>query len=416
MNQRKLTFYAFIGLLVSSVLLKKLIPLFIIILCLIWVWERDWSYKFRAIKQHGLLLTLPLLYLLFAFGMTYTKNMDYGIQKMETRLSLLLLPIVLPSLKSLNFSYYKRTFTKVFIATIFTAALICVFRAFYMYGVEAMAIRRGEDWGYFYKMRYFYGTIFSNFLMHPGYLAMYANVALITVLYQFKKQHSQRILLLKLSTVILLSLFIIMLYSKVGMAVLLIILLSFGVRYAIQMKRKIYILYSLFMVLVLAVGLYYVVPDSKVRLNILVESLSNQNHNPASTESTQLRIHAWKASRALIDESPFFGYGTGDIWDVLAKEYEVRGYTAALSKEVNAHNEFYQTALALGYLGLICLSSIFAYWFIYAWKKKHFPLFLWTLVTILAFMFESYLNTQDGVIYTSLFLFFVYALKHQDDE
>ena len=347
--------------------------------------------------------------------MIYTDNVDYGLQKMETKLSLLLLPIVLPSLKSLNFSYYKRTFTRVFIATIFVAAMICIIRAIYLYSFEQMAIQRGEERAFFYRGSYFYGALLSNFLMHPGYLAMYANVALITVLYQFKKQHPKGTFFLKIFTILFLSVFILLLYSATGIIVLLIVLMSFAIRYTVLEKKKIHLIFGLLAAFVLSSGIYFFY-DGKLREQFFFRALSSSEHNPNSTETIQLRIHAWKASQALIDKASFFGYGTGDTWDVLAKEYEARGYNAALLEEVNSHNTFYQIALALGYFGLFALVLIFVYWIWFSWKKQHFPLFLWVVVTALAFTFESYFNTQDGVIYTSLFLFFVYSLNQQDDE
>ena len=416
MTRRKLSFYSFIGLLFSSVLLKKLLPIFIILLFLVWISERNFAAKWETLKKQRLFLFLPGYFLLLLLGMTYSENLSYGFQKMETRLPLLLLPIVLPTLKSLNFVYHRRIFARVFVTAILIAALICFIRATYFYILETAAINRGEDWEYFYRSKYYFGTVFSNFLMHPGYLAMYANVAILILLYDFKKLQTRRANFLRITAILLLVIFVLMLYSKTGIALLFFVLLAFGVRYAWLEKKISYFILSFTVVLSLSVVVFYFVPTTQTHTQIILDSFSSENHNPDSVESTQLRIHAWQASKNVMEEHILLGHGTGDVWDVLSNEYKKQGYNGALLKEVNAHNEFYQTGLAIGLVGIIYLILMLAALVFVAVRKRHFPLLLWTLITAIAFFFESYFSTQDGVIYTSLFLFFVVFLKNDRHE
>jgi O-antigen ligase len=169
-------------------------------------------------------------------------------------------------------------------------------------------------------------------------------------------------------------------------------------------------------VLSLSLVVYYFVPNTQTHIQIILDSFSSENHNPDSVESTQLRIHAWQASKSVMEEHILLGHGTGDVWDMLSNEYKKQGYNGALLKEVNAHNEFYQTGLAIGLVGIVYLILMFAVLVVVAVRKRHFPLLLWTLITAIAFFFESYFSTQDGVIYTSLFLFFVVFLKNDRHE
>jgi O-antigen ligase len=416
MIQRKLTFYGFIGLLVSSLLFKKLLPFFIILLVLIWFIERDYQQKWNYLKRNPVFLLLPAYYLLMLVGFIHTENMDYGLQKMETRLPLFVLPLVLPTLKSLNFTYHKRTFTRVLVFSIFAVAVVCFSRAIYLYVTENNAINNGEQWVYFYRTRYFYGSLLSDFIMHPGYLAMYANVGIIVLLNDFKKGHTRRIVIIKTITILFLVVFVIFLYSKTAIALLLFILFAYGFRYAYKEKKIKSAFTALGLLLIFSALLYLVVPSAQTRFKSLSNTVLVENPNPASTEYNQLIAHAWKASRSTIQESPFFGHGTGDVWDVLHAKYLETEYTGAISKEVNAHNEYYQTGLALGLTGIVFLVFILLFWFYSALKKRHFPLLIWTLITAFALFFESYFSTQAGVVYVSLFLFFVFSLNNKSEE
>lgn len=416
MIKRKITFYAFCGLLVSSVLAKKLLPIFVIALVVVWLWERDFANKWKTLKNNSLYILLPFYYAILLLGFIHTENVSYGLQKMETRLPLLLLPVILPTLKSLNFSYHKRTFTRVFIFTILAAMLICLAHGTYLYILEVMAVGRGENIGYLYKSRYFFGTVFSHFLMHPGYLAMYANMAIIIVLFDLKKIQTRKRMYYNISVISALTIFVVLLYSKTGIAALLFIFMAFGARYAYLEKKVKYLVLSLGLIAVLGTVVYYFVPHTQTRVETIIDVLSVKNHNPNSIESTQLRVHAWKASRMLIEEAPVFGHGTGDAWDVLAAKYQEKQFNGALGLQVNSHNEYYQTALAVGLVGAAFLIFTLLFWFIVAIRKRHFPLALWTIITSFVFTFESYFSTQDGVVYTSLFLFFVYSLKSESHE
>jgi O-antigen ligase len=250
--------------------------------------------------------------------------------------------------------------------------------------------------------------------MHPGYLAMYANIAVLVLLNDFKKALSRRIIAIKSFTIILLLIFVVFLYSKTAIALLLFMLLAYGFRYAYKEKKIQYALLSVVLVFVFSSIVYFFVPNTQTRIKSITDTFSAANHNPASTESTQLRIHAWKSSRSVIEASPIVGHGTGDVWDVLLAEYVAKGYTGAQVKEVNAHNEYYQTGLATGLIGIAFLVFVLSYWLYFALKNRHFPLVIFVLITAFAFLFESYFSTQAGVVYASLLFYFVYALKNEN--
>lgn len=83
----------------------------------------------------------------------------------------------------------------------------------------------------------------------------------------------------------------------------------------------------------------------------------------------------------------------------------------AINDESNAHNQFSDTIIAVGILGLLLL-LVFFFMPVYIWmKNKNFDIVLFSLLFIVAFnsLFESVLERQMGIMF---FVFFYYLLFH----
>lgn len=83
----------------------------------------------------------------------------------------------------------------------------------------------------------------------------------------------------------------------------------------------------------------------------------------------------------------------------------------SINGEYNAHNQFSDTIIAVGVMGLILLITFFIYP-IFLWiKNKNFDIVFFSLLLIVAFnsLFESVLERQMGIMF---FVFFYFLLFH----
>lgn len=99
--------------------------------------------------------------------------------------------------------------------------------------------------------------------------------------------------------------------------------------------------------------------------------------------------------------------------ELLNKEYhnEYRMIQNCIKNNLNAHNQFSDTIIAVGVIGLILLLSFFIYP-IFLWiKNKNFDIVFFSLLLIIAFnsLFESVLERQMGIMF---FVFFYFLLFH----
>ena len=115
------------------------------------------------------------------------------------------------------------------------------------------------------------------------------------------------------------------------------------------------------------------------------------------------RGKAWQASFSLIKEYPVLGLGIGDIRDSLSKLYLEEEYFDETQNYLNCHNQFLETWLGVGVLGLIFLIIILVYPLV---VSQYFNAYLYgsfLLISITGFLSESILDRLWGVAFFSIF-------------
>ena len=128
--------------------------------------------------------------------------------------------------------------------------------------------------------------------------------------------------------------------------------------------------------------------------------------NKNNMESNTVRLVTWTLSSRIVAEYPF-GVGIGDVKDVLKKRYRSYGYTYYAHYELNPHNQFLQSGIAIGWIGVILLLSLLLLMLFYSFRVHHLPLFIAALCILISSLFESILERQVGVILTSILLMYL---------
>jgi|GEM_PF-4895020 len=122
--------------------------------------------------------------------------------------------------------------------------------------------------------------------------------------------------------------------------------------------------------------------------------------NPS--DGVQMRYFILQAARKALATMPPWGYGTGAARHVLTTEYQRMGFQIGAEGMLNAHNQYVETLLDIGWLGLILLLCILFYGF-YVGLKGNPALSIFMVLCAGAFMTESYLEAQKGVVFMTLF-------------
>lgn len=342
------------------------------------VFKNKWSYILLGfLILHGVLCL-------------FSENKTEAVSEMERKLSFLAFPILIFCNHHL-FPHIKKIIMA-FVAGCISALTICLLRAVYLYVFEG-------------TNAFFYGDF--NYFMHPSYFAMYLTFVLL-VLILFGKEwlgHISKYYLKigVLTAFVVTGIFLCASKSGLLVAALVIPLTLIVVLYNKGFRKSIIAL--ILGIAVLIPVTYKVFPTPYDRLRTAFEvTTSSQEINKAETDGTAVRILIWKESIELIKDNFLFGVTPGDENDVLCKAYSKHQMTGALAKQLNTHNQYFQTFLGTGILGFILLCIMTFGAMINGFIRGNYLLVLLCSISILNFLVESMLQAQSG------FMFFVFFL------
>ena len=371
------------------------------LLILLWLYLsiREKSlFKFRS----GRLFTaLPVAnYMILLFGMALTENIVYGFKTLETKIPLLILPLILFSGHDLLKNTRKITVLLVYsVGVILTSAYVIVY---------VFLFSSKQDVGYSFKDL---GDVIE---VHPGYFSLYVGFAILLLILQFKSFSRPKKVLVAvgISFLIIFDLLLVARMPIIGLVAGILIYLTIVRNYKI-----ILLVFSVFAVFLLLIG--YQNPDWTHRILEPLKMLANG-------EFDQLQYFAYDRMQELTcsieilqtDVNILTGCGTGDDNDALLSCYAQHGYDWVLSQRYNAHNQYLQSVLQNGIIsGILCILLIAAPLFsnkVAAQKDLDFILFS-SLFGIFS-LTESTLEVQKGIIFFSFFytLFAYYVEKEKN--
>lgn len=115
------------------------------------------------------------------------------------------------------------------------------------------------------------------------------------------------------------------------------------------------------------------------------------------------RSYQWKSALEVYLDHPVLGTGPGDTQAELNAYYEKTGYTFGLIRNYNAHNDYLQTLMAVGPLGLLSLLALLILPFIDGVRNRDFSLIVWIMYFGAVMLSESYFERFHGVFVYSVF-------------
>ena len=327
---------------------------------------------------------MPAYFLMHIAGMLWTENQIFGWKDIETKLSFILLPFVIASV-SVD-SHSTRTICRAFINGALVAVVYLFIRALGMF------ITDGDP------VHFFYANITSA-LMHPTYLGMYLSFAmLLTIFYLHDRTGS----FLQYRELVIFTFFSVMLFLTESRAAILSTLLLIPVFVILlYIKRRLSIKQLLF-ILTTLLALVMFNQFGNPMHNRFAEITGSQGQVTVRNASGSVgsRIEIWKQAKELVVQSPVIGHGTGDAKDILLESYRKSGFNYALDKKLNAHNQFIQSGIALGFIGFLLLITMLIRP-LFPFQTSPFTYLLFML--ILNAMTESIFETQKGVLFSAFF-------------
>lgn len=357
--------------------------------------RNDWSEIKRLLNPKYPFIWFIIFFLVHIVGLINTENVEFGTADIGMKASLIAIPVFLVCTK-LTLKLYH--IVSAILIALFIACLInysyAIFRSIY----------NAEDnqWAYFTESYFSYN-------MHRSYFATYLAIGTLISVYRLFDQAKNRPLYILLSIVFAISTFLT--FSKAGILILFVLMIPLSFYLIKKYYGRLYAFIGIgSLVILMGVG----VASSQTlsnRFSTMVSGLvNNQTEKNTSQESSAARMIMWSTSMELLSENTLVGVGTGDVRDELDKRNLQLGNLGVVEHSLNSHNQYLNTGVQLGLMGMIPLIMSMLTALILSIKKRNLIFFLMVVCFILTMLFESFLETQAGLIPVTLFTL-LYALK-----
>ncbi len=332
------------------------------------------------------------LYGLYCLSLLYTRDIAEGTSILAHKLPMLIIPIYF-LIGSLRFLSHQRV---IFLGTCFAASCTAL-SIYFVFSRLGMILFTSANARVLFAT---HGTV-----PHHTYSAMYFLLS-TAFLYLMERRNDSRMTagvksLLWVSVAFLLIITF-LIQSRSG--VLCLVLLCLSALYDIVFNRKKWclglILTGIAVGGILASSL--LLDDRFNRLNATIKEVASGN-----TEDTRFEI--WSNACQVIQQNPLFGVGIGDRMADLEANHRVQYYYSTTPwHPFNPHNQFLDTWVCVGILGVLTLCALFLLPLLQAWhhKPRHSLLLIFVFITAVAALVESILERQMGVI----FFCFAYCL------
>lgn len=313
-------------------------------------------------------------------SMLWTSNQNEGWTEVTSKLPFLVVPIVLAG-KSNYFQKYKMVFFDIIWLGGLLISLICIGRVLVTSSLPDL----------------FANLVYDNLAKASGLQPIYLSLFLIvaSLAWYLRYIHQQSLSLKKAWILLFFYLMIIMLSSRTE---LMVYLVSFAVilAYEYMLKRKIVpILLLILMLGALAFLLIKLNPINNSRFTEMVQA--KKDYTQSQWGGSSLRIEKWKNALECYAQFPLLGTGAGDCNDELIKTYQKNNFDVAIENQFNPHNQFLQTLLTLGIVGIVCLLGFYVLMAYRAQKNQDIALFVFVVICSMSMLTESLLERQTGL-------------------
>jgi len=356
------------------------------------------------------LYILPLIFLVYMISVLMFSD-DYRFKWFEQRASLLAFPLIFLGAGNINF----HKVTQFFVYGCVTAYTLCFLNALH----NSFSVAKGrlifqpllnETRDFFesivFEGNYFFAEHFS-FLIQTSYFGFYLTVAACNVIIYNR-------LLFGKNWILFLALLIVGIVQTMSLAAFWGIIIALFVLgfYLIKNRRTKSLVYAaLGGILILG---YFIQPRFKILMRDVIEN--GIELNPNGRYGMMLRMLSWDASFDIIKDNFLFGVGLPNAQKELNLTYKGKAYTFPLKQELNSHNQFLQITVECGILGTLMMLAMFFFLFKKSadvpFKEKVF-IFVFTVLLLFNFSFESYFNRYVGLSFVSFFYCLLISIKEQ---
>lgn len=339
------------------------------------------------------LIAIILYYLVYTASTLYSSNpSEAWSTTLITMLPLILLPLIF---LASDMSYLTQRHRS---AMVYLLATTLTLRFFIMSIRAAVGYMNGTS------IRMLIDFHFDP--LHHNYLAMYL-IATVALLYteltrNWNLPTWKKWRWIAIADIMLLTLYMAIMGSRSGLVVMALVVVACVAHLAFVRKQWLATGLMVIGLGVLVGASYFAVPDIYWRIIYSVQKI-------ASGEQGDSRQMLWKCGLEVLNGHEIIGHGCDGYWDLLHDKYLEHDFEEGYShQQYNTHNQYLETTLATGLIGLSIMLFFIVLPFVVSLckKTKNLTFVLFTITYAGCIAFEATFARQMGL----LFIFWWYGL------
>lgn len=358
-----------------------------------WLGARRYKLSLEVLRHSMIFLGLLAYYTILSISVAYSDNVSYALKTLETKISLIILPILLCGIRWDE--RLRNNALKLYVITVVLTSLFSIVSTIIYYKIDF------TDWSYFSWVLPMTTELSAN------YYSLYVVFALLILVFGFNDFDFKINSILAAVGVTYLVLFLAMLSSRASFIGFFLILTIYFLRMILsrdpKLKRSGII--AILSISLLATTLGLSVPYLRDRISQFTMGIQNDP-----------RIPIFKSSMSLISNHPVLGVGVGDVQDELREVYRKNNYHEALQNNYNPHNDWFQTLVATGIIGFLSFCFVHVQVIKDSLRLRNIFMVSFFILYVSASAGESILERNKGVVLYSFFLTLIFLLRlfHSD--
>jgi O-antigen ligase len=394
----------------------------IIILAAAWLLQLQPKETFNNLKSRKALWPWFIYFALHAISYTYSQNKDQSLFDLQSKLSFVLLPLLIGTGSAISSKQTERIFL------------------FFISGVSAIALFSMGRHVFSYLQSHDFSSLFYNHLVEgldanavtQAWYTIFAISLLLFVHWEhfFKGFYNY----LKIKLIIILTLFLILLSARMLMVLYFLFILPYFMLQSVKRLSKARIIIISTIITALAATLVFTENPVKKRYEDIFKINVNQSFLDDYTHVAEgdfsnltLRVFLWRIGFENINEKHLWltGAGNGDVYKLQNDKMHSYGMNIYPPVEAwrspfynaNLHNMYIQSLMMLGIGGLFIFILISFSPFRKLTQIKYNRLFfVFNVIAIFVMMQEAALQSQGGIIYYTFFIQLFWLLYYTRNE
>ena len=354
------------------------------------------TFNFKSFSKKKFMIFIPLIFyfIWISTSLIYSKNLEIGLNKVLFFSPLVIFPFVFSTFE------IKKQFTNLLIhfLIIFCFASI-IYTEFTM---VSRILNQNESLFLIFRKDFSYIELGKILGIHPPYYSLIVSFCIIYMINCYRNLYFGRITTISLTLIM----FVFVVHLSSRMAILSLIFVSLVSLYNVHLKKyslskRIFVLFLIGICISLS---FYNIRATK---NRFFEVTGMQYGSGLYIKSGPSKIKQWQ-SGIEANNNFLFGNGIGDSKNSIIESNIKNNLIPFAQRKYNAHNQFIETYVGLGFIGLCLL--LYVLYFAYNSSNNKTLMFPFMIYLLLTFQTESYFERQRGLFFV-LFVLCLFGFK-----